>query len=103
MNQMVAQEAASMDQNSEAQETVSDLQTQQTKLTAEKENIQTQLDAALVELKELQEKGESGQNDNSQDQAEFAKILKEQKLSWKEKNQKIKDDFKELLKEFEAL
>ena len=34
---------------------------------------------------------------------EFARILKETKAEWKDKNRKIKEDFKELLQEYEAL
>ena len=37
------------------------------------------------------------------DQQEFAQILKEKQTQWKEKTQKIKNDFKELLEEYTSL
>ena len=72
MNQMVAQEAAFVQENNEATESLSVLNNQLNELTAAKAELDAQLatakeenEAAKEELEQKGDKGENVQNDNS--------------------------------------
>ena len=68
-------------------------------MTEDQVTIASKLESTQQELDNIRLSGEL----QTQDQQEFAKILKKKQASWKEKTQKIKNDFKELLTEYSAL
>lgn len=68
-------------------------------MTEDQMTMTSKLESTQQELDNIRLSGEL----QTQDQQEFAKILKKKQASWKEKTQKIKNDFKELLTEYSAL
>ena len=55
------------------------------------------------QLKEVQQALEDQQTIQNSSQEDFAKLFEKKQATWKKKNQKIRDDFKELVKDYERL